>query len=342
MNKSYSFAIIGCGQISMRHAEQIKKYGRIRAVCDANPQKADQMAVLYHSRAYYDIHEMLRSEGAIDVAAICTPNGLHAMHAIACLEHGMHVLCEKPMAITVKDARNMIRAAIANHKKLFVVKQNRYNPPVAELKRILRENALGTIYSFQINCFWNRSKAYYRNSWRGTKTLDGGVLFTQFSHFIDLLYWLLGDVKNINAIGRNYQHQDCIEFEDTGIVQIEMQNGAIGSLHFTINSFECNMEGSITLFGEKGTIKIGGQYLNVLEYQRISNYSAPVLSESKGANDYGFYTGSMSNHDKVYENLLKGLDGGEHESATAEDGIKSVEIIEKIYADMKVSLKNYS
>ena len=335
LNKLYSFAIIGCGQISVRHAEQIKKYGSIRIVCDINQQKADQMAALYHSKAYYHIDEMLRSEKGIDVAVICTPNGLHAVHAIACLMHGMHVLCEKPMAINVNDARNMMQTAIANNKKLFVVKQNRYNPPVAELKKIITEKTLGTIYSFQINCFWNRPKAYYQHSWRGTKALDGGILFTQFSHFIDLLYWLLGDVKNINAIGRNYQHQDCIEFEDTGVVQFEMLNGAIGSLHFSINSFECNMEGSITILGEKGTIKIGGQYLNVLEYQRILDYRVPQLPESKSANEYGFYTGSMSNHDKVYENLLKGLEGREHESAMAEDGIKSVEIIEKIYAGIK-------
>jgi predicted dehydrogenase len=156
------------------------------------------------------------------------------------------------------------------------------------------------------------------------------------------MYWLLGDVKSVSAIGRNFQHQDCIEFEDTGIVQFEMLSGAIGSLHFTINSFESNMEGSITLFGEKGTIKIGGQYLNMLEYQRIHDYQVPPLPESKSANEYGFYTGSMSNHDKVYENLLKGLDGGEHESAMAEDGIKTVEIMEKIYAVMEVSLNKYS
>lgn len=335
LSKLYSFALIGCGQISVRHTEQIKKYGSVRAVCDINRQKADQMAASCHSKAYYHIDEMLRLEKDIDVAVICTPNGLHAVHTIACLKYGMHVLCEKPMAITVNDTRDMMQAAIANNKMLFVVKQNRYNPPVAELKKIIRENTLGAIYSFQINCFWNRPKAYYHNSWRGTKALDGGILFTQFSHFIDLLYWLLGDVKNIHAIGRNYQHQDCIEFEDAGIVQFEMLNGAIGSLHFTINSFGRNMEGSITILGEKGTIKIGGQYLNVLEYQHILDYSVPYLPESKGANDYGFYTGSMSNHDKVYENLLIGLDGGAHESAMAEDGIKTVEIIEKIYAGIK-------
>ncbi len=329
---------MGCGEISRRHAEQIKKHGIIRAVCDTNRQKADEAAALYQSKAYYHIEDMLQSEDGIDVSVVCTPNGLHAMHTIASLEHGMHVLCEKPMAIRVKDARDMLQTANANNRKLFVVKQNRYNPPVAELKKIIRENRLGTISSFQVNCFWNRPKSYYLNSWRGTKALDGGILFTQFSHFIDLLYWLLGDVKNIRAIGRNYQHGDCIEFEDTGVVQMEMQNGAIGSLHFTINSYQSNMEGSITLFGEKGTIKIGGQYLNTLEYQRIKDYPVQPIPQSKGANEYGFYSGSMSNHDKVYENLLKSLDGKAHDAVMAEDGIKTVEIIEQIYAGMRTNI----
>ncbi|HRQ49056.1 MAG TPA: Gfo/Idh/MocA family oxidoreductase [Agriterribacter sp.] len=335
MGKLYSFVLIGCGEISRRHAAQIKQYGIIRAVCDTNRQKANEAAAQYHAKAYYDIADMLQSEEDVDVGVVCTPNGLHAMHTIASLEHGMHVLCEKPMAIRVKDARDMQQAAIAGNRKLFVVKQNRYNPPVAELKKIIGENRLGAISGFQINCFWNRPRSYYLNSWRGTKALDGGILFTQFSHFIDLLYWLLGDVKNIQAIGRNYQHQDCIEFEDTGIVQLEMQSGAIGSLHFTINSFQCNMEGSITLFGEKGTVKIGGQYLNILEYQRIKDYPVQPLPQSKGANEYGLYTGSMSNHDKVYENLLKSLDGKAHDAVMAEDGIKTVEIIEQIYAGMQ-------
>ncbi|HTN07376.1 Gfo/Idh/MocA family oxidoreductase [Agriterribacter sp.] len=338
MRKLYSFALIGCGQISTRHAAQIKKHGIIGAVCDINRQKADHAAALYHSKAYYDIADMLQLEKEIDVSVVCTPNGLHAAHAIASLEHGMHVLCEKPMAIVVKDARDMLQAASANKKKLFIVKQNRYNPPVAELKKIMDENRLGDISSFQVNCFWNRPKSYYQNSWRGSKALDGGILFTQFSHFIDLLYWLLGDVKSINAIGRNYQHRDCIEFEDTAVVQLEMQSGAIGSLHFTINSFQSNMEGSITLFGEKGTIKIGGQYLNVLEYQRIKDYPVQELPQSKGANEYGSYTGSMSNHDKVYENLLNSLNGKAHDAVMAEDGIKTVEIIEQIYAGIRTHI----
>lgn len=333
----YRFVLIGCGQISTRHAEQIKNHGILAAVCDTDINKAKDLANLYKVAAYSKLEEMLALEKNIDIAVVCTPNGLHAAHAINALQHGMHVLCEKPMAITTHDAREMLQTAAEKNRNLFIVKQNRFNPPVIEVKKMLTENKLGKITSFQINCFWNRPKSYYHNTWRGTRSLDGGILFTQFSHFIDLLFWLLGDIKKVSGIGKNFQHQDCTEFEDTGVVYLEMQSGAIGSLHFTTNSYQSNMEGSITLFGETGTVKIGGQYLNVLEYQRIRDYEIPQLPVGKKSNDYGFYTGSMSNHDKVYENLIKSLNGKEHQSVMAEDGIKTVEIIEKIHAAIRTA-----
>ena len=210
-----------------------------------------------------------------------------------------------------------------------MVKQNRYNPPVAFLKDLIVKGKLGKIYSFQINCFWNRPAAYYTD-WKGRKELDGGTLFTQFSHFIDLLYWLLGDVAAVKTITRNFAHPS-IEFEDTGIVAFEMQSGAIGSLNYTVNSFEKNMEGSFTVFAENGTVKIGGQYLNELEYCNVAGVEKPDLPIGNPANGYGFYQGSMSNHDKVYENLIKALADDKHEFASAEDGLKTVEIIQKIY-----------
>lgn len=337
MGDLYRFVLIGCGQISTRHAEQIKRYGILNAVCDIDQDKANEAAQRYQTKAYYNIEEMLASEKNTDISVVCTPNGLHPAHAMSCMQHGTHLLCEKPMAITTEDAKRMLQVAVENNRKLFVVKQNRYNPPVVELKKILTENKLGKISGFQVNCFWNRPKSYYQDTWRGTLSLDGGILFTQFSHFIDLLYWLLGDVKSVNGIGRNFQHGDCTEFEDTGVVYLEMQSGAIGSLHFTTNSYQANMEGSITLFGETGTVKIGGQYLNVLEYQRIRDYDIRPLPPGKSANEYGFYTGSMSNHDKVYENLIKSLEGKEHQSVMAEDGIKTVEIIERIHAAIRTA-----
>ena len=189
---------------------------------------------------------------------------------------------------------------------------------------------LGKIYSFQINCFWNRPDGYYTD-WKGKKDLDGGTLFTQFSHFIDLLYWLLGDVATVQTKAKNFAHA-TIEFEDTGMVLFEMKSGALGSLNYTVNSFDKNMEGSFTVFAEKGTIKIGGQYLNELEYFNVAGITAPELPKGNPANGYGFYQGSMSNHDKVYENLVLALQNPAHEFASAAEGLKTVEIIERIYA----------
>ncbi|HEY1213926.1 MAG TPA: Gfo/Idh/MocA family oxidoreductase, partial [Bryobacteraceae bacterium] len=206
-----------------------------------------------------------------------------------------------------------------------------YNPPVAAVKRLLDEDRLGKIYSIQLNCFWNRNPDYYHNSWKGTLKLDGGTLFTQFSHFIDLLYWLIGDVDTVQAYLGNFHHQGIIEFEDTGVVILKFVNGAVGAVNYTVNSYGKNMEGSLTIFGEKGTVKIGGQYLNELEYQNIDGYRIENLPEGNKANNYGNYQGSMSNHDKVYDNLVEVLQNNASISTSSFEGLKTVEIIEKIY-----------
>ena len=325
-----NFAIIGCGRIAKRHAQQMIKYGKLVAVCDIIPAKADELAHQHDSKAYFSIDELLQAEKNLDLIAICTPNGLHATHAVKTLNAGYSVLCEKPLCINIEEGKMMISAAEKAGKKLFVVKQNRYNPPAAFLKELIVNNKLGKIYSFQINCFWNRPEAYYAD-WKGSKNLDGGTLFTQFSHFIDLLYWLLGDVVAVKNISKNFAHPS-IEFEDTGIVAFEMQSGAIGSLNYTVNSFEKNMEGSFTVFAENGTVKIGGQYLNELEYCNVAGIEKPDLPTGNPANGYGFYQGSMSNHDKVYENLILALQNNEHQMANASEGLKTIEIIQKIYS----------
>lgn len=326
-----TFAIIGCGRIARRHAEQISKTGRLVAVCDIVYENALELSQAYDANLYLSIEELLENETTINVVSICTPNGLHAQHSILSLQAHKHVLCEKPLCISFMDAKKMLAAALNADRNLYVVKQNRYNPPVEAVKNLLREHRLGKIFSFQINCFWNRPHHYYDNTWKGTRKLDGGTLYTQFSHFIDLLYWLLGDVKNVKAITKNYEHP-TIEIEDTGIALIETLGGAIGTLNYTVNSYNKNMEGSFTIFGEHGTVKIGGQYLNELEYQCISGEPIKNLPVGKSANNYGFYQGSMSNHDKVYENLVKAINDPNHEFASAFEGMKTVEIIEKIYA----------
>lgn len=324
-----NFAITGCGRIGSRHAAQIIRIANVKAVCDIVQAKADALAAFCKATPYYSIEDMLAAEPALDVMSVCTPNGLHAAHSIKSLQAGLNVLCEKPLCLTVQEGEKMMATARKKNKKLFVVKQNRYNPPVIFLKKLLHENKLGNIFSFQINCFWNRPVEYY-TGWKGTKDMDGGTLFTQFSHFIDLLYWLLGEVQDVKKITKNMAHPS-IDFEDCGVVLFNMACGAIGSLNYTVNSFDKNMEGSFTIFAEKGTIKIGGQYLNELEYFNVAGINEPDLPKGNPANGYGFYQGSMSNHDKVYENLIKALDNDDHLFASAAEGLKTVEIIERIY-----------
>ncbi|HTN46477.1 MAG TPA: Gfo/Idh/MocA family oxidoreductase [Flavipsychrobacter sp.] len=331
MATKINFAIIGCGRIAQRHAEHIANTGQLIAVCDNIPEKANALAEKYGAKAYTDVNEMLNAEKEIQVVSICSPNGLHAEHSIASLKAGFHVLCEKPMALSVQDCGEMIKEAEKANRRLFIVKQNRFNPPVAAVKQMIEEGRLGKIYSVQLSCFWNRNNEYYENSWKGTKDLDGGTLYTQFSHFIDLLYWIIGDVKDVNAYIGNYQHQGIIEFEDSGSVSLRFHNGAIGTINYSVNSYDQNMEGSLTIFGEKGTVKIGGQYINELEYQKIENYEIKDLPPGNPPNNYGKYFGSMSNHDKVYKNVVEVLNNQGVIATNGFEGLKTVEIIDKIY-----------
>lgn len=330
--KKLRFALIGCGRIAERHAEHINNLAELVAVCDIVKGKAENLGDKYGARVFTDVDELLKNADQYDVVSICTPNGLHAEHSIKAFRSGCHVLCEKPMAISVHDCGEMIKEAERANRRLFVVKQNRYNPPVVAIKKLLDENRLGKILSIQLSCFWNRNFEYYSNSdWKGTAGLDGGTLFTQFSHFIDLLYWLFGDVKNVQAYTRNFIHNEIIEFEDSGAIILEFHSGAIGTINYTVNSFGKNMEGSLTIFGEKGTVKVGGQYLNELEYQNISDYEISDLPPGNPPNNYGKYLGSMSNHDKVYENIVHVLLNNGIIATNGYEGLKTVEIIDKIY-----------
>lgn len=326
------FAIVGCGRIAQRHAEHIANVGRLRAVCDIVPERARDLAAKQACAHFERIEDLLRIPDQVDVVSVCTPNALHAAHAILSLEAGKHVVCEKPMALTTEDCRAMIRAARQAQRALFIVKQNRFNPPVMALKQAVEDGWLGRIVNVQLNCFWNRTDEYYRTSdWKGRLALDGGTLYTQFSHFIDLMLWIAGDVTRLQAITGNLMHDGIIEFEDTGVIALEFANGALGTINYTVNSFRKNMEGSITVFGDKGTVKVGGQYLNVLEYQSIEGHEIANLPACRPANEYGFYQGSMSNHDKIFENVVAVLNGRAGIATTAEEGMKTVDLIERIY-----------
>jgi predicted dehydrogenase len=335
MNKPFKFAIVGCGRIAQRHAEHIQATGVLVAVCDVDPARAKAFGEKYKAKWFSSLEEMITACPETDVFSVCTPNGLHAEHSIKALKAGHHVLCEKPMALSVSDCSAMINAAERANKRLFIVKQNRFNPPVEAVKSLIDMDKLGKIYSIQLNCFWNRNEDYYKNSWKGTKDLDGGTLFTQFSHFIDLLYWFVGDVESVSAKTGNFHHQGLIEFEDTGVATLKFLNGAIGTINYTVNAYKKNMEGSLTIFAEKGTIKIGGQYLNELEYQSLEGDPVSNLPPGNPPNNYGQYFGSMSNHDKVYKNLISVLSGEGTIATSGMEGLKTVEIIEKIYRQAK-------
>jgi UDP-N-acetyl-2-amino-2-deoxyglucuronate dehydrogenase len=332
------FAIVGCGRIASRHAEQINRLAYLSAVCDNVESRALQLGERFGAKVYTDYEYMLKNEPELDVISVCTPNGLHAEHSNLAFRNGYHVVCEKPMAIRVYDCGEMIKEAEKANKRLFVVKQNRYNPPVKAIKQALDEHRLGKILSVQLNCFWNRNTEYYSQSdWKGTKKLDGGTLFTQFSHFIDLLYWMFGDIRGVEAVTGNLNHGEIIEFEDTGVVIIEFYNGIIGTINYTVNSYARNLEGSLTIFGENGTVKIGGQYLNELEYQNIRDYKITGLPQGNPPNNYGQYVGSMSNHDKVYENVIDVLLNNGIIGTNGFEGLKTVEIIDKIYTASRKS-----
>ncbi len=349
------FAIIGCGHIAQRHAQHANHYGVLVAVCDVirnkaeslvascqtnqqeNKQINDQSTNQYNNHLviiYEEIDALLLDDLALDLIVICTPNGLHSLHSIKALNAGYHVLVEKPMAIKTADCLLMMEAATRADKRIFTVKQNRFNPPVVALKKEIDAGALGKIFSIQISCFWNRPAAYYKHSWHGSADLDGGILFTQFSHFIDLLYWLFGDVKSVQAIAENFSHQGMISNEDCGAVLMKLNSGAIVTLNYSVNSYRKNAEGSITVLAEKGTVKIGGEYLNTIAYQEMENGPLEISGEDKGANQYGAYQGSMSNHGAVYESLVNALQKNTEYYATAFEAMKTVEIIERIYQSL--------
>lgn len=329
-----NFAIIGCGYISNRHAQHIIDHPEANLVggFDTTGQKKYDFARKYKVKAYKSLEELL-GDAEVDLVVVATPNGNHAASAIAALKAGKDVLVEKPMAISSEDCREMVKTAQNLGQHLFVVKQNRFNPPVEAVKKLIDENKLGKIYSVVVNCFWNRNEAYYKKSeWKGTKALDGGTLFTQFSHFVDIMYYLFGNVAIKSGMVQNANHQGLIEFEDTGhfLLQFEKDN-AQGTFNFTTACFEQNMEGSITIFAENASIKIGGKYLNTIDYQKTKDFDIRNLPKSAPANDYGYYQGSMSNHDKVLHNVIETVNGREQIMTSGEDGLKVVEIIEKMY-----------
>lgn len=334
--KPITFAVCGFGRIGKRHAYIINEYDgtALSGVIDPRPGLESDAAEQGLSAATYaSLDSFLeKDDGATDVINICTPNHLHAPFAVRALKGGYHVVIEKPMALSKKDCEKVIDTSLKAGRQVFVVKQNRYSPTSVWLKEIVENETLGDIDLVQINCFWNRDERYYKpEGWHGSLEKDGGVLFTQFSHFVDIMYWVFGDIRNIHARMLNFNHADMTEFEDSGIVQFEFAEGGMGTINFSTSCWDRNMESSITVIGSKGSVKIGGQYMNEVEYCHIKDYEMPELEETNPPNDYGPYKGSAANHHFVIQNVVDTLDGRGSITANALEGMKVVEIIEKIY-----------
>ena len=336
------FAVIGQGHIGKRHAEMIRRNpeAELVAVCDVLSKEKLGLNDL-KEKFYSSADEMLSAHSDAEVINICSPNGLHAEHSLKALESGKHLVVEKPMALHRQDCEKIISKALQKHKQVFCVMQNRYSPPSIWLKKIVDEKSIGDIYMVQLNCYWNRDDRYYkRDSWKGKQDLDGGTLFTQFSHWIDLLYWMFGDITEIQAKFADFNHASLTEFEDSGFVNFRFVNGGMGSINYSTAVWDKNLESSITVVGSKGSVKVGGQYMDKVEYCHIRDYKLPALSPTEPANDYGSYKGSANNHHFLIENVIDALKGRKTITTNALEGLKVVDIIERIYSFRKPTRKS--
>lgn len=324
------FALIGCGHIAARHLQQIKRVGQLVAVCDIDAVKANKL-VGDSVPVFTSLDALLQANLPIDICVIATPNGYHARQAITCVQAGYHALIEKPMAISSADAACILSTATSVDKQVWVVKQNRFNQPVQQVKQWLQEEKLGHILQFQMNAIWCRDAAYYaQDVWRGSADLDGGILYTQFSHFIDILLWLLGDLQVLGGYRSNVQHQGLIVFEDQGMVQLQAQSGAMGSMQYSVNAVQRNAEGSLAIYGSKGMVKIGGQYLNTIDWAVIDGEELDYANTNAPNYQYGFYEGSMSHHDQVYDAVLAAWRGRPLSVLSNQDAVKTVALIEQM------------
>ena len=328
------FAIVGSGHIGKRHAEMVRRNpeAQLVAMCDIKPAAdlgLNDLDVPFLS----SIEELFASGIEFDVVSICSPNGLHGEHTLKALDQKKHIVIEKPMALTVAECEKIIFKALQVSRQIFCVMQNRYSPPSMWIKEVIDQNLMGRIFMVELNCYWNRDERYYNGkNWKGSADLDGGTLFTQFSHFIDIMYWLFGDITDIQAKFADFNHNKTTAFEDSGVVSFNFINGGMGSINYSTSVWDKNLESSITIIGENGSVKIGGQYMNEVEYCHIKDYTMPVLPPVNPANDYGTYKGSAANHHYIIENVIDTLKGRTIVTTNALEGLKVVDIIERIYA----------
>lgn len=342
LDRKIKFAVIGCGHIGKRHASMIESNSNFELVALCDVKKHEELGIENYSnlKFYNSLNDLFASGIEIDAISIATPNGYHQEQSLQALENNCHVVIEKPMALSKAGCEKIIFKALQKNKQVFCVMQNRYSPPSIWLKEMIESKKLGKIFMVQINCYWNRDDRYYKpnektgkpTTWHGTKNFDGGTLFTQFSHFIDLMYWYFGDIQNITSKLNDFNHKNSTEFEDSGFVSFDFIDGGMGSINFSTSVWDKNLESSITIIAENGSIKVGGQYMNEVEYCHIKEYTMPILKECNPPNDYGPYKGSAANHHYIYENIANVLNSKESITTNALEGMKVVDIIERMYS----------
>lgn len=332
------FALLGCGRIAKRHAELLGKNmvrgGTLAAVCDIKEERARQHGETYGVPWFTDMHTMMKTLGNnVDVVNILTESGNHAVHAVALAPYGKHLVVEKPMALTLDDADAMIKACDRHGVKLFVVKQNRYNYPVQKLREALEQGRFGKIVMGTVRVRWCRTQKYYdQDAWRGTWAMDGGVFTNQASHHIDLLEWMLGEPESVFA--KSSTALVNIEAEDTGVAIIRFRSGALGIIEATTAARPKDLEGSISILGERGTVEIGGFAVNEMKtwnFADTGDTDRAVIDQYRQnpPDVYGF------GHREYLENVVNAI---ENKSAALVDGLegrKSLELIMAIYESIE-------
>ena len=333
--KNFRIALVGCGRISKNHFDAIEKIDGLElvAVCDSDPERAEQ-AAKERGVACYTSYEKMLKEANADVITIATPSGLHTDQGVAAARAGKHVVMEKPMAISLTGADALVHACDKAGVQLFVVKQNRLNPPIQLLKRAIDKNRFGRVYMASCTVHWARPQEYYDQApWRGTWEFDGGAFMNQASHYVDLIQWLMGPVESVMAKTATLARR--IETEDTGVALLKFRSGALGSIEVTMLAYPRNLEGSITILGEKGSVKIGGTAVNKVEFWQFADYDdddkAIESVDTNPPNVYGL------GHQGYYRNVLSVLRGEAKPDTDGRAGRKSLELILGIYESAKTN-----
>ena len=330
VGRKIKIAIVGCGRISKNHFDSIDQHNsdlELIAVCDLDLKVLQEHADKYKVAAYRDIEEMLQKE-QLDLVVLCTPSGIHPSQTIIAARHKVHVMTEKPMATRWDDGVRMVTACDEAAVRLFVVKQNRRNTTLRLLKRAVSEGRFGKIHMVHLNVFWTRPQSYYDqgNGWRGTWEYDGGAFMNQASHYVDLLDWLIGPVQSLQAMMSTTRD---IEVEDTGVLNVRWRNGALGSMSVTMLTYPANLEGSITILGEKGTVRIGGvavNDINLWQFDEPKDYDQEVQKANyETTSVYGF------GHPLYYENVISVLRGNAEPETDGREGLKSLELLIAAY-----------